>query len=273
MPSRFSRNGKIFDPATGPVTQAKINQIVPVVRMNRYRAMVTGPVYIPKLYNGRNRTFFTYGYDNAYRAIGTLSSQTVPTAAERRGDFSTLLALGPEYQIYDPATITPSAGGRFTRSPLPGNIIPASRLDPIAQKLISYYPLPNLTGTPDGLNNFISSPLNLLKRPQHTARFDHVVNPNNRLFVSVMRSYERTEAGSFPSRVLNAAVDHRSLAVTVDDVAVLQRNLILDVRYGVHRHAENGLKASRLPCTVPGSHVRDLIRHHACHLCLCVGVH
>ena len=240
----FFTERQIYDPTTGPVNQAKINQIVPLVRMNRYRVMVTGPVYIPKLYNGRNRTFFTYGYDNVYRAVGTVSSQTVPTAAERRGDFSALLALGPEYQIYDPATITPSANGRFTRSPLPGNIIPASRLDPIAQKLISYYPLPNLTGTPDGLTNFTSSPLNLLKRPQHTARFDHVVNPNNRLFVSVMRSYERTEAGNFPSRVLNAAVDHRSLAVTVDDVAVLQPNLILDVRYGVHRHAENGLPGS-----------------------------
>ncbi len=243
----FFTERQIYDPTTGPVTQTKINQIVPLVRMNRYRAMVTGPVYIPKLYDGRNRTFFTYGYDNAYRAVGTVTSQTVPTAAERRGDFSALLALGPEYQIYDPATITPSGNGRFTRSPLPGNIIPASRLDPIAQKLISYYPLPNLTGTPDGLNNFSSSPLNLLKRPQHTARFDHVINSNNRLFVSVMRSYERTEAGGFPSPVLGAAVDHRSLAVTVDHVAVLQPNLILDVRYVVHRHAENGLRVSIVP--------------------------
>src|SRR5260370_2207876 len=177
----FFTERQIFDPTTGPVTQAKINRIVPLVRMNRYRVMVIGPVNIPKLYSGRNRTFFTYGYDKAYRAVGTVSSQTVPTAAERRGDFSALLALGSEYQIYDPATITPSANGRFTRSPLPGNIIPASRLDPIAQKLIGYYPLPNLTGTAAGLNNFISSPLNLLNRPQHAPPFDHVANPNHPL--------------------------------------------------------------------------------------------
>jgi hypothetical protein len=98
-----------------------------------------------------------------------------------------LLAVGSEYQIYDPATIAPAGNGTFSRSPLPGNIIPMSRLDPIGQKLINYYPLPNVAGTPDGLNNFSSSPLNILKRPQHTARLDETLSPNNRLFFSVMR--------------------------------------------------------------------------------------
>ena len=234
---------QIYDPTTGPVTQQKINSIVPNVVMNRYRFVVTGPVYIPKLHNGRNRTFFTYGYDHVYRSIGTVTPQSVPTAAERRGDFSALLALGSQYQIYDPATIAPVGNGTFSRSPLPGNIIPASRLNPIAQKLIGYYPLPNVTGTPDGLNNFSSSPPNVLKRPQHTARLDQTLSPNNRLFFSVMRSYEYTASSGFPSSFLAAAVDHRSLAMTVDDVAVLKPNLVLDVRYGVHRHAENGLPA------------------------------
>lgn len=235
---------QIYDPTTGPVTQGKVNSIVPNVVSNRYRVMVTGPIYIPKLYNGRNRTFFTYGYDHVYRSVGSITPQSVPTAAERRGDFSALLSVGSQYQIYDPATISPVGDGTFRRLPLTGNIIPASRIDPIAQKLISYYPLPNVTGTEDGLNNFSSSPPNILKRPQHTARLDHTFNPNNRGFFSVMRSYEYTQSSGFPSPLLAAAVDHRSLAMTVDDVAVLRPNLILDVRYGVHRHAENGLPGS-----------------------------
>jgi hypothetical protein len=234
----------IYDPTTGPVTQQKIDSIVPSVVMNRYRFVVSGPIYIPKLYNGRNRTFFTYGYDHIQRSVGTVTPQSVPTPAERRGDFSALLALGSEYQIYDPATITAAANGTFSRAPLPGNIIPASRLDPIAQKLISYYPLPNLAGTADGLNNFSSSPLNVLKRPQHTARLDQTVTSNNRLFFSVMRSYEYTASSGFPSAFLGSAVDHRSLAMTVDDVAVLRPDLVFDIRYGVHRHAENGLPGS-----------------------------
>jgi hypothetical protein len=240
----FFTERQIYDPTTGPVTDAKIHSIVPLVVMNRYRIMVTGPIYIPKVYAGRNRTFFTYGYDNLYRSTGTVTPQSVPTAAERRGDFSALLALGGQYQIYDPATIAPVGDGTFSRRPLPGNIIPASRLDPIAQKLVSYYPLPNVVGTPDGLNNFSSSPASLLKRPQHTARLDHMINPNNRMFFSVMRSYEYTSSSGFPANILNAAVDHRSIALTVDDVSVLRPNLILDVRYGVHRHAENGLPGS-----------------------------
>jgi hypothetical protein len=240
----FFTGRQIYDPTTGPVTQEKINSIVPSVVMNRYRIMLTGPMYIPKVYNGRNRTFFTYAYDHLYRSTGTVTPQSVPTAAERRGDFSALLALDSQYQIYDPATIAPAGNGTFSRQPLPGNIIPASRLDPIAQKLVGYYPLPNVVGTPDGLNNFSSSPLSILKRPQHTARLDHTFNPNNRFFFSVMRSYEYTSSSGFPSLQLGSAVDHRSLAMTLDDVIVLRPNLVLDIRYGVHRHAENGLPGS-----------------------------
>ena len=97
----------------------------------------------------------------------------MPSTAERRGDFSALLALGAQYQIYDPMTIAPASGGRFSRLPLAGNIIPASRLDPIAQKLISCYPDPNLKGSVDGLNNYTSSPVNKPRLWDQTARLDH----------------------------------------------------------------------------------------------------
>ncbi len=79
-------------------------------------------------------------------------SLTVPTEKMRNGDFSELLALGPQYQIYDPATIRPhpTQAGRFTRDPFPGNIIPQNRIDPVARKILDYYPLPNQPGTADG---------------------------------------------------------------------------------------------------------------------------
>ena len=71
----------------------------------------SGPVYLPKLYNGRNKTFWTYGYEGIHSTDprGTLTT-TVPTAGEKRGDFSQLLALGSSYQIYDPFTTTPVLG-------------------------------------------------------------------------------------------------------------------------------------------------------------------
>lgn len=58
---------------------------------------------------------------------------TVPAEAQRAGNFSDLLKLGSRYQIYDPATVVPTANGRFSHQPLPGNPIPASRIDPGAQ--------------------------------------------------------------------------------------------------------------------------------------------
>ncbi len=65
---------------------------------------------------------------------------TVPSLAERGGDFSALLAAGANYQIYDPATIAAAAGGHFSRDPFPNNIIPTSRLDKTALGLLHYSP-------------------------------------------------------------------------------------------------------------------------------------
>src|SRR5947208_16374004 len=88
----------------------------------------SGPVVLPKIYNGKNKTFFLFGYNwvKSVASGGTAGGivATVPTAAERTGDFSSLLKLGTTYQIYDPFSRTPAAGGLFQNQPLPGNIIP-----------------------------------------------------------------------------------------------------------------------------------------------------
>ncbi|MEO7649174.1 MAG: TonB-dependent receptor, partial [Bryobacteraceae bacterium] len=120
-----------------------------------------GPVVIPKLYNGKNRTFFHYGYERYQALFASIpTNATVPTAEQRNGNFSGLLRLGPQYQLYDPDTGVLNAG-RIQRTPYPGNIIPPSRFDPNAQKMISYWPLPNQPGTADGQfnYNYILSPL------------------------------------------------------------------------------------------------------------------
>jgi len=130
----FFTNQQIHNLSTGPVTQAKIDNYFPQTRLYRDRGVVSGPVYLPKLYDGRNRTFFMFGFDLFSRNfVPSVPSLTVPSPAERNGDFSALLALGSQYQIYDPATIAPAENGRFSRQPFPGNIIPGSRLDAIAK--------------------------------------------------------------------------------------------------------------------------------------------
>ena len=118
---------------------------------------VSGPVYIPKVYNGKNKTFFLFGFNwvKSVASGGTAGGivATVPTAAERNGDFSALLKLGNAYQIYDPFSRQPAAGGLFQNQPLPGNIIPANLLNPVAKNIVSFYPLPEQPGATNGTNN------------------------------------------------------------------------------------------------------------------------
>ena len=114
----------------------------PAVRRIDAGVSFGGPVYIPKVYNGRNRTFFFFNYEkyrdrqNAYMGLGT-----VPTAKMRAGDFSETLTnrnLGTDFTgrpilenvIYDPNTRTTDSSGRFIVNPFAGNIIPTNRLDP-----------------------------------------------------------------------------------------------------------------------------------------------
>lgn len=78
---------------------------------------------------------------------------TVPTAAERGGDFSALLKLGSNYQIYDPRSGTMS-GSQVARQVFANNVIPANCLNPIAQNYMKFYPAPNYSGGADGLNNY-----------------------------------------------------------------------------------------------------------------------
>src|SRR5207244_784303 len=123
----------------------------PQFRLYRWGGSVSGPVVIPGLYNGHNRTFFMYGYEGIWSFDPSpWVVESTPTAAQRAGDLSDLLALGSRYQIYDPYSVAPAAGGLFSRSPLPGNRIPANQINPAGRKIAALWDLPNQAGTVDG---------------------------------------------------------------------------------------------------------------------------
>jgi hypothetical protein len=252
----FFTNAAIYNLATGPVTAAKVGALFPPTRMNRYRGEITGPVYIPKLCDGRNRMFFTFGADLFSRVfVPTVVAGTVPTPAERTGDFSALLKLGAQYQIYDPATIAPAANGRFSRQPLPGNIIPGNHLNPVAQELLAYYPLPNVPGTADGLNNYSGAPVNRPTQNNYTGRIDDVINPNHRLFITVQRSggatpIQNTAGDNFQSNFAKAAFlgvinEGPVMAYVLNDVISLRPDLVIELRAGVSVHRTSSQPASK----------------------------
>lgn len=94
MTRDFFTNRSIYDLSTGPVTKEKLDRFWPPVLTNRYRATAGGPVWLPKLYNGRDRSFSTYGFDLLDRVRPEQAYYTVPGPEQRRGDFSQLLSLG-----------------------------------------------------------------------------------------------------------------------------------------------------------------------------------
>jgi outer membrane receptor protein involved in Fe transport len=122
---------------------------------NQWALTAGGPLIIPKVFNGKNKLFWYYAYEGVKHTIQQPTYQTIPTMAERTGDFSSLLKLGSNYQIYDPASAI-AVGVRRQRTPFPGNIIPPSRISPIAQSYFTYYPPPTSAGLADGENNFFT---------------------------------------------------------------------------------------------------------------------
>ncbi len=196
-----------------------------------------GPVLIPKVYNGRNRTFFMYGYerqkDDAPWAGGVYS---VPTERQRSGDFSDLLRLGAQYQIYDPATATLS-GGRVARQPFAGNIVPANRFSPVARQIMSYYPTPRSAGLADGTQNFPFPDLQLNSTIwSHTARFDHNITQKHRMF---FRPYYGAKRQWYRDYFENLATGldgpFLNRGATMDHVYTVRPNLFVNARYSFTR--------------------------------------
>jgi len=117
-------------------------------RWNNYGIAAGGPVYVPRVYHGRNRTFFFFNWEAVPTRTPSNIRATVPTMLERQGDFSaTRVPSGSTILIYDPMTTRPdpARAGRYLRDPFPGNRIPAGRISPISAKAMEYYPEPNRT--------------------------------------------------------------------------------------------------------------------------------
>ncbi|HKQ92556.1 MAG TPA: TonB-dependent receptor, partial [Blastocatellia bacterium] len=152
------------------------------LRWNQPGLVIDGPIRIPKIYDGRDKTFFMFSWEKIISSIPAPVTRNVPTLEQRNGDFSkTLQADGKPITIYDPLTTT-CVGNTCTRTPFPNNQIPADRIDPVAKKLLEFIPLPNQPGNTQGFFNFFNSPnARTDEYDQFTTRIDHNLSDRHKL--------------------------------------------------------------------------------------------
>lgn len=234
---------------------ANANDIpLPEFKYTRWSVTAGGPVVLPGMYNGRQRTFFMYGYESIPEARPRNNgTPTVPTAKMRNGDFSELLALGPQYQIYNPFTRRAIGGGRYQQDPFPGNLIPPDMISPIARAILEYIPLPRTAGRDDGTSNFQRPDLKeQTEYGSHTVRIDHVLTPKQRMYGRVSwYDRESNYNNYFDNIVTGEWFGFASRQVALDHVYTLNGTTVLNVRYGYDRFI-------RSTDSNPGNHGFDL---------------
>jgi hypothetical protein len=210
-------------------------QSKPDYQYNRYGVTFGGPLTIPHVYDGRNKLFFFFAWEGDRNTNPSTSNQvsTVPTAAERAGDFSALLSHGSNYQIYNPFTTVSIGNGRYQRSPFLGNIIPANLLNSVGLKLASLYPLPNQTGASDGENNYFYPDVRHQPDDSFTGRLDYALSDNNRLFLRVNRFHFQITKNLLGIPASAYTQNQINQGGVLDDVWVLSPTLVLNLRYGL----------------------------------------
>jgi hypothetical protein len=235
------------------------------VHTNEYGGSFGGPVYIPKLsskdflnYDGRKKgTFLFFDYAGERSTVpvnpGTMS---VPTAAERNGDFSSsyTVSAGVKYpiNIYDPNTIVPTTPGNFARTefgsgckgtyPQPStcNVIPQNRINPISKAIMAMIPLPENAGDGSSTdsNNYVKNEAQQDKVESYMLRVDQAWNNANHSFVSMQQNHwsELSNDPFGPANILNAQLQARiNKRMTIDHTVVLSPKYLLDLNYTVSR--------------------------------------
>ena len=235
-----------FDNRLAPLT-GQTKRSVPDFYYHRFGGTASGPVWVPKVYKGKNKTFFLYGIEGIREARprnnGTFQ---VPTDKMRSGDFSELLvpALNPQnltphpYQIYNPFTRRAVAGGRFQQDPFVGNIIPANMINPISKKFVDSY-LPRATSAAtslDGTGNFQQPLKERAIYYSHTIRLDHVINEKHKLFGRASWYDRDSDYNNYYNNLATGSLfQFISRQGVFDHVYTINPTTVLNLRYGYNR--------------------------------------
>ncbi len=214
----------------------------PEYRYNQYGAAVGGPFSIPKVYNGKNRTFFFVNWEQYNYVTYSASLTSTPPLAQRTGNFSQLYtATGQLIPIYDPLTTQANPNGSgYIRTPFPGNIIPMSRLDPVAQAMNAFYPAPNITPTNayTQANNYESVNPGAQNMQQYTLRGDQRISDSDTMFArfTYFDAFTNNCPCTWPSFAVNGRFDHFGTKnAALDETHTFSPRLLNEIRLGMAR--------------------------------------
>jgi hypothetical protein len=224
------------------------------LRRNQFGAAVSGPFWLPKIYNGRNRTFFFADFFGLREIRGLTFVNSVPTALVRAGNFSQYeRSPGNLIRVYDPLTTRadPARPGFFLRDPFAGNIIPAGRVHPVGRNVASVYPLPN---APGNFNNFTINANRVVDDKGFTTRIDHRLTEKDSLFFRYTFEFykldapqgqancclptppeaaSRFELGPFVAGIQNTTLKTQGAAL--NNTHIFRPNLLHELRLGFAR--------------------------------------
>jgi hypothetical protein len=262
----YNRNPEF---AAGQFTTATINRPVPTLKQNQFGFLLGGPVWIPKVYNGRDRTFFFFAVEPRYQRDHLAADSLLPTDAMRSGDFSGLAKLGGSVPGWAPASIVakfpqivpsgdttifnqfspvgnqllqlPLATGQ-TYTPFPNNTIPKSLLDPTALKALQYLPhAGNYYVNGNGaLVNYFVYRFAKQDETRYTARIDENITANNHLNFRITAVPAISQKG-FGSDVNGNGADYSfSRQLMLADTNTISPTVLNDVRLNYTRGRFSG---------------------------------
>jgi hypothetical protein len=216
----------------------------PTLRRNQFGGGVGGPVYIPKFLTGlRNKAFFFANYENFIESDGNQPVyQSVPSAAERTGDFSELLGGPNPLQLYNPFFTTYDPNGFSSRPIVPNNRLDLAKrpdgtavFDSASQALMNLYPLPNISGAPSSQVNYATTQKLGFSVYHFDSRFDFNATSKDNIFVTYSKSHGTNDnSGNLPpSQLYVSNVDDYAYLLTANYAHVFTSTLVNEFIFGI----------------------------------------
>ena len=212
----------------------------PVTHLNQYGVTAGGPVWIPKVLDGRNKLFWFFAFEGMKDAQPNPYITSVPTDAERLGDFSQILAADKTV-LYDPYSAVKS-GSTITRTAFAGNKIPqvAPYVSSVAQAYLKYVPGPNVTPQkPDGLNNYAVAPNTPDNFSNEMGRLDYNMSDRSRMYFDIRHTdYVQSKNNYFNNLSTGSILFRTNWGASLDEVYTINPHNMIDLRLNFTRLGE-----------------------------------